>query len=562
MPDDKPLALVEAGSHGIRITAVNACAAAEGVRVGQALADARAALPALLSRAAEPRRDRAALLQLARWCGRYGPNRNIDGTDGLWIDVTGVAHLYGGEAALVRDLCARLSRFGLTVRAGLADTLGAAHALARFGVMRSSYESSSRSHGPPPRHGEAMLRMDGEGLGVGGGSRSDTANVSPSSSPHPRPLPVKGRGEKRGAAGFAAWSIAPPGETQAQLAPLPVAALRLAPAAELLLRRLGLKRIGQLYALPRAALNRRFRSAQAAEAVLTRLDQALGVRREPVRPLAEPPALFVQRPFADPLISAAGLEAETARLCGELCAVLDARGLGARRVCLSLYRADGTVAEVQAGMSFACRAPDHLMALLTEKLAAIDAGFGVDALVLAAVQVERRIAEQAGLAGRLHDGARADPARLVDRLSNRLGTARVVRVVPRASHMPERAQTCVPALGEKNRPCEPAAWPAGGLPRPAFLLARPEPIDVIAEIPEGPPARFTWRRVERRVQRAQGPQRIAPEWWGEIGTQKKSRTRDYYRIEDEEGAGYWVFRAGLYGAEEGAPAWFVHGLYA
>jgi protein ImuB len=491
VPDDKPLALVETGSHGIRITAVNARAAVEGARVGQALADARAALPALLSRPAEPRRDRAALLRLARWCGRYGPNRNIDGADGLWIDVTGVAHLYGGEAELLQDLCARLSGFGLAVRAGLADTLGAAHALARF-------------------------------------ARSP--------------------------------AIAPPGETPALLAPLPVAALRLAPATEKLLRRLGLKGIGQLYALPRAALNRRFRSAQAAEAVLTRLDQALGVRSEPVRPLAEPPALFVQRPFADPLIASAGLEAETARLCDELCAVLDARGLGARQVSLSLYRADGTVAEVQAGMSFACRAPDHLLGLLSEKLAEIDAGFGVDALALAAVQVERRVAEQAGLTGRL-DAAR-DPARLVDRLTNRLGADRVVRAEPRASHIPERTQACVPALGEKNRARQPAVWPAGGLPRPAFLLARPEPIAVIAEIPEGPPARFTWRRVERRVKRAQGPQRIAPEWWGEIGTQKKSRTRDYYRLEDEEGAGYWVFRAGLYGAEEGAPAWFLHGLYA
>lgn len=216
VPDEAPLALVQSGSHGIRITAVNACAAKEGVRIGQALADARASLPSLLSRPAEPERDRAVLEQLARWCGRYGANRNVDGEDGLWIDVTGVAHLFGGEERLVADLIARLSRFGVTVRVGLADTLGAAHALARFA--------------PSP-------------------------------------------------------ALAPAGTSEARLAALPVEALRLAPETVLLLRRLGLKRIGQLFLLPRAALERRFRSAQTADAVLRRLDEALGVRSEPLAPL-------------------------------------------------------------------------------------------------------------------------------------------------------------------------------------------------------------------------------------------------------------------------------------
>jgi len=488
VPDDAALALVQSGSHGIRITAVNARAAAEGVRVGQALADARAALPSLLSRVSEPRRDRLALLKLARWCGRYGPGRHADGEDGLWIDVTGVAHLYGGEARLIEDLCARLARFRLTARAALADTLGAAHALARFA-----------------------------------------------------PSPA---------------TIAPPGETEARLAPLPVEALRLAPETVLLLKRLGLRRIGQLYALPRAALERRFRSADTAAAVLSRLDQALGVAPEPRRPLAEPSALFVERPFADPLVSAEGLEAETARLSEELCAALDARNLGARRVCLSLYRADGSVAETRAGLSFPCRTPEHLTALLKEKLGSLDAGFGIDALVLSALHVERRDAEQAALGPRLGAAAPGDGARLIDRLSNRLGAARVMRLEPHASHIPERAEAARPALHAPPQDTAPRAVAS----RPPFLLARPEPIHVIAEVPEGPPARFTWRRVERRVARAQGPERIAPEWWREIGA-NASRTRDYYRLEDEGGAGYWVFREGLYGRDDEQPAWFLHGLF-
>jgi protein ImuB len=497
VPDEAPLALVQAGSHGIRITAVNERAAREGVRVGQALADARAALPALLSRTAEPRRDRAALLRLARWCGRYGPSRHADGEDGLWIEVTGVAHLFGGEARLITDLNARLARFSLTARAALADTLGAAHALARFAS--------------------------------------------------------------------ASATIAPPGETEAQLAPIPVEALRLAPETVLLLRRLGLKRIGQLYALPRAALQRRFRSADAAQAVLARLDQALGVKPEPRRPLAEPPALFVTRAFADPLISAEGLEAETGLLAQELCASLDARHLGARRIGLSLYRADGSVAEARAGLSFPCRSPEHLLALLKEKLGALDAGFGVDALVLAAVHVERRSAEQTALGPRLGGEGSGDTGRLIDRLSNRLGVDRVLCLEPRASHLPERAEVARPALHVAAAASRGETVPTGKALRPPFLLPAPELIDVIAEVPEGPPARFTWRRVERRVARAEGPERIAPEWWREIGAPieaKASRTRDYYRIEDEAGAGYWVFREGLYGRDDGAPAWFLHGVFA
>ena len=487
-PDDVPLALTETGTHGIRITAVNMRAAREGVRIGQALADARAALPGLATQPANPRRDHTALLRLARWCGRYGPNRNVDGDDGLWIDITGVAHLYGGEAQLIADLVARLSRFKLTVRAGLADTLGAAHALARFA--------------PSP-------------------------------------------------------ALAEEGRSGASLAGLPIEALRLAPETALLLKRLGLRRIGELYRLPRAALQRRFRSAKGVEAVLTRLDQALGVRAEPRRPLIEPPALFVQRSWPDPLISAEQLEAETAVLAQELCAHLSARGLGARRLCLSLYRADGTVAEARAGLSAPSWAPEHMTALIGEKLAALDAGFGVDVMMLAAVQVEKPGAQQAALAPRLKGGACTDATQLVDRLANRLGPARVRRLEPRASHIPERAEAQVAALARSNE----LTWPLpSGARRPPLLLERPEPIRVVAEVPEGPPASFVWRRVERRIVRAQGPQRIAPEWWDEIAA-KKSGTRDYYRIEDEGGAGYWVFREGLYGREEELPRWFLHGLF-
>lgn len=513
VPDEAPLALVESRANAIRIVAVNARAEKEGVRIGAPLADARAALPALLSRPAEPRRDWAALLKLARWAGRYGQARNRDGEDGLWIDISGVAHLFGGEEKLIADFSARLACFRLTARLGLAGTLGAAHALARFG--------------------------------------------SPGGTP---------------------WAIAPEGETCSPLAHLPVEALRLAPESVLLLQRLGLRRIGQLYDLPRAALERRFRSETASKsrakpsaaiagAVLARLDQALGVSAEPLRGLAEPPVLAARRLWAEPLLFSEPLEAEVASLAHDLCKSLADQALGARRIRLSLYRTDGSVAEIAAGLSRASRAPAHLIGLLKEKLSEIDAGFGIDAAVLEALAVDRLGTAQAALGAELSHTACDASAALTDRLLNRLGPARVFSLVPHASHIPERSERRAPPLDPGLDVVYEPPWPyARGPRRPPFLLEVPEIITVMAEVPEGPPARFVWRRVATRVVRAQGPERIAPEWWREIAKHADkgdSRPRDYYTIEDDCGARYWVFREGLYqhAAEEGPPRWFLHGLF-
>lgn len=532
VPDDAPLALVESGARGIRITAVNVTAARHGVAVGSALADARAALPGLLSRLAEPEQDRAALLRLARWCGRYGPACNTDGDDGLWIDVTGVAHLFGGEETLLGDLVRRMARFRLTARVGLAGTLGTAHALARYGS---------------PRRAQA---------------------------PH---------------------AIAPPGAERDALAALPVEALRLDGETALLLKRLGLRRIGQLYALPRATLERRFSSeassrskanagARLAAAVLVRLDQALGTREEPRAALRDPPALSRRCSWSEPLISSEALENETAALASGLCSLLEEAGLAATRIRLTLYRADGTIAEIGAGLSRPSRDPVHMMRLLAEKLASVDAGFGIDVAALDALSVEPLDAGQARLGHDRSQSSEAGIAALVDRLANRLGSGCVTSLAPVESHIPERAERRMAAggasssrvrskgggEGQKQAHAQPA------LLRPPFLLAEPEPITVMAEVPEGPPRRFTWRRMLHRIVKAEGPERIAPEWWRAlegVGTRRadgerqkpssQMRPRDYYAIEDESGARFWVFREGLYqsAAEDGPPRWFLHGIF-
>jgi protein ImuB len=518
-PDEAPFALVEAGARGVRITAVNAQARAVGIVPGIALADARAGLPGLVSALAEPDHDRAALRKLALWCGRYGPARNVDGDDGLWVDATGVAHLFGGEEALVGDLVRRLANFGITARAGLADTLGAAFALARFAT-------------------------------------SAACSVC----------------------------IAPEGRNQAVLALLPVDGLRLAPETILLLRRLGLKRIGQLYGIPRVALARRFRDATTsrrvsgqldtmAGAVLLRLDQALGRTSEPHRLITEPPVLLARLAFAEPLISADGIESALIRLATDLCAELAAAYKGARLLILSLYLVEGSVAVVRIGTSAPARDPHHIAHLFMEKLDQVDAGFGIDLATLAAVEVEPFGAKQMAMQEMGSVDTCAAAAELIDRLSNRLGPQRVIRLVPNESHIPERAEIRISALRGSDL-ARPAAVPLRARPpRPPMLLSSPEPIRVIAEVPEGPPQRFVWRRVTHRVVRAEGPERIAGEWWRALRAPAPEYAedapligslppRDYYRLENEKGAGYWVFRQGLYtSSDSGLPRWFVHGLF-
>ncbi len=486
-PADRPFALVGSDSHGLTLTAVNGPALADGLHPGMRLADARAIHPKLLTAPAAPEQDAARLEALARWSFRYSPVLNVDGADGIWLDVTGAAHLFGSEGKLLADLQARLGRAGFRARLGAAETLGAAHALARFADQ-------------PP-------------------------------------------------------CIAATGTLGETLELLPVEALRLEPRTAHTLRRLGLKTIGQLYGLPRPSLERRFRAKEAAQSVLRRLDEALGTRKEKRAPLLPEPDFAARLSFAEPLITSDGIVAGLDVLAQELCAKLDRAGRGARRVVLCAARTDGSCAAIEAGFSAPSRAPAHLVRLLKNKIEDIDMGFGVDLMTCASLLTEPLRPGQASLTSA---GGTPSPETLIDALANRLGESTVRRLFPNESHIPELAQITRSAFAGLPAWVGVEAKP----PRPPLLLATPEPVTVMAEIPEGPPARFTWRRVNRRVTKAQGPERIAPEWWRALGTDLKPRPRDYYRIEDEDGCRYWVFREGLYQASDGlTPCWFLHGVF-
>lgn len=494
--------LVESGAGGLRVVAANGAARAQGVEIGLSVSDACARAPGLTSEPIDRASDAAAQRALAHWMGRYSPLISLmEGTEtGLWLETTGCDHLFGGEAAMAREISARLEGFGLRHALAFAPTPGAAAALALSGPEA------------PPILTEKTLR---------GG-----------------------------------------------LAPLPVASLRLSPETCQLLRRFGLTRIGQLYGIDRKALARRFASREAAEAVLLRLDQALGLRHEALATLRPAPQYSARLECPEPLLHLDGVRAGLEALMERLAADLSAHGCGARGFRLKAYRSDGTLAEAAVRAARPVRRPAHALRLFEETLDTIDPGFGIDLLVLEAERVDAMEAGAPALSSAFTGGAvdEAELAALVDRITARLGPGTAGVVAPRESHIPERAEARSAYAGALP------PWPVGDTlpPRPLRLFGRPEPIHVLAEVPDGPPLNFVWRKVARRVARADGPERIAPEWWQDAGPTADlpgpdgpKRARDYYRIEDETGRRYWVFRHGLYDdGRGGPPAWHVHGIFA
>lgn len=356
--------------------------------------------------------------------------------------------------------------------------------------------------------------------------------------------------------GAGSSTLVAPGGNPDALAPLPVAALGLEPAAARELARLGLRRIADLVALPAASLASRF-----GRAVPGRLAAALAGGGPPLSPRQPVPVLVRRLAFAEPIARPEDVAAATRLLLDPLCQDLAAQGLGARRLELCLYLSDGQALRFAVGLAAASRDAGHAMRLLAGRLAGLDAGFGADLLTLAVTASEPLDAAQLALAGqatRHADGPAL--AELIDRLAARLGEDKLGRFAARQSHLPERAVAVVPPLDTGA----PADWPATA-PRPVCLLPQPEQIEAVAEIPDGPPALFRWRGRLQRVARADGPERLAPEWWRAGGRPEADAlaagTRDYYRVEATGGERYWLFRQGLYGTGA-APGWFLHGLFA
>ena len=484
------------------------------------LADARALCPRLKIAPSDPAGDRAFLENLALWAQRWGPWSALDPPDGLLVDVSAVAHLFDGEARMLADAQAAFARRGLTARLAIAPTAGAAWALTHFGPERAIL---------PPRDGEvAVRRADG-----GDSQPSDVLAANPLHHPAGGPPPR-------------------PGEDM--LADLPVGALRLDDAVLTVLRRLGLKRLGQLHGIGRDALHRRFRSRSPEANPLLRLDQLLGRVAEPLLPVIGVPDPLVQRRLMEPIRHREWLDRVLADLAADMARALEGKALGARRLELGLWRVDGEVIVRRLEFAAATRDPAHIARLFAGKLDDVEAGFGIELLRLRAPWTEPLPLAQGDFEAGQAQGTSL--AECIDRLTVRLGEKVVRRPVAYASHIPERAQRWQAPLAP-----EPASQ--GQLAfhrRPLKLLDRPEPVAVLYATPDGFPQRFRWRGRLHEVARVEGPERIAPEWWREKST---ARLRDYYRIEDGEGRRYWIYRSGLAGdGRGGAPDWFLQGLCA
>ncbi|TBN37716.1 DNA polymerase Y family protein [Paracoccus subflavus] len=478
---EAPLVLAVRVGNLRLVTAACSLAQDLGLSVGMPVSKAQAMVPDLQVLPHDPQADATSLERLALWVlQRVSPIVAVDPLDGLVIDSTGADHLHGGEAALLETLLGRLVMSGVTARAAIADSWGAAHALAR--------------HRADPMH------------------------------------------------------VAEPGMAETLLAPLPLSALRLPPATLAGLHTLGFACIGDLLGQPRAPLTRRF-----GPELCRRLDQALGHAAEPIEPLRPPELVEVRRSFAEPIAAAETIVRYIGKLVAQLCAVLEERGLGARRLDLLCWRIDAHVQTVRVGLARPQRDPQRLTRLLCEKIETISPGYGIEILSLTAVTVEPLEARQ--MASRLLEEPVPDLSALVDVLANRVGVRGVYRLAPVPSDVPERSVTRIAALSEPVG----AGWP-GHWPRPARLLPRPEPIETLALLPDHPPVWISWRGIRRKVARADGPERVFGEWWKRDA--ERIAVRDYFRIEDEAGERFWVFRAGDgENADTGSHRWFLHGVF-
>ena len=487
-PDERPLVVLAKVKSALRIAHADTRARALGLGPGLTLADARARVPDLDLAEEDEGADAALLDHIADWCDRYSPLVGLDGADGIMLDITGCAHLFGGEAGLRMDMTARLTRFGFTARSAVAGTPDAARAWARY---------------------------------------------------------TKG------------GVIAPGTEAQA-VRPLPIAALDLDPARTTALARAGLKIVADLADRPRAPLAARF-----GQDLLDRLSRILGETDHPVSPRRPVPELAAERRFPEPIGRSEDVMATLEHLAGELAPCLEARGAGGRRFEASFFRADGAVRRIGVLAGRPLRNAKTLAKLFSEKIDTladpVDPGFGFDMIRLAALATETVLPAQSGLDGRANDDE--EVAELIDRLGARFGPARVMRFVPQDSHAPERAARRVPAISAVSGSGDWAERREGEPPmRPLSLFEPPEPVEeTLSEVPDGPPVRFRWRRVMHEVARAEGPERVASEWWRR---DEAELTRDYFRVEDREGRRYWLYREGLYGQETDRPRWFMHGLFA
>jgi len=488
-----PFALVVSGAGGLKITSVNRAAEEAGVGIGSSLTDAKALCPALETDQAASAADDEALEKLTLWCLQYSPMVTPHFPDGFALDISGCAHLFGGEQPMLEQISAKMQGFHLTARLAIADTIGGAWAGARFGK--------------------------------------------------------------------ATLTVVEEGQVCEFLSRLPLMALRLDVNIVQRLQKLGLRHIGALLKAPEAPLTSRF-----GRELLNRLHQATGRVPEIFGPLVPPPDYHLGYPFIEPVVQLEAVEATLGILAERMMEHLKQARKGARQLEVRLFRIDGHVERLIVGTSRLCDEAGHITLLFQESLSRLrddlDMGFGFELMTMSAFDVENTEDVQQGWIGSEKEmGSPQDLNRLLDRFGNRFGFDRVTRFVPEESYIPERAFRKIMAGASKVKGAPWQGKCSKERSRPFLLFTPPEPVTVLAEVPDGPPLRFKWRRQLHQVTRSDGPERLSPEWWRGASDDGLGQTRDYYRIEDNAGYRFWLFRDGLYDREQDQPRWYLHGIF-
>lgn len=462
--------------HGrMVITAANQIAESKGVSKGMVLADARAISPSLEVQDDKPDLNERLLKRIAEWCIRFTPVAAVDPPDGILLDASGCAHLWGGESAYIRDIITKLSNRGYDVRATIADTPGVAWAVARYGKDQP---------------------------------------------------------------------VIPVGNSINALLPLPPEALRLEAEATWRLHRLGLHRISQFIKMPRPSLRKRF-----GQHFLAQIDKALGQQLEILKPVCQPEPYQERLPCLEPIVTAAGIEIALQGLLKTLNNRLQRDQKGLRTAVFKGFRVDGKIEQIRIETNRASHHTTHLFKLFESKLTTIEPGLGIELFVLEAPKVEDYHAKQEKMwedAGGLEDIRLSE---LLDRLESRVGKKSINRYLPDEHYWPERSFRKVESLSEKTT----INWRTDK-PRPLHVLKIPERIEVTSLMPDYPPMLFVHKGKIHNIKKADGPERIEQEWWIQ-----KGQHRDYYRVEDQDGNRYWLFRLGYYDDEN--YQWFLHGFF-
>ena len=492
-PFEAPLVVSGKIGNALHVSALEARAVKLGLYKGQPLANARAMVQPLKIVPADERADAALLDRIADWCDRFTPLVSLDAPDGLFLDITGAAHLFGGERVMLATVTGLITNQGFAVRGAIAGTSLAARALARYA----------------PR------------------------------------------------------TIVPPAGEAERISPLPIAALDCDDRILRALRHAGLKNVGMVAERLYSELSERL-----GKSFVTRLKVMLGAQEQPLAPRRPLPDLMAEQRFAEPVVTEEAIAASLLSLAGSLSEILEREGRGVRMLQAAFFRADGKVERIVIKTGEPLRDPKVMLRLLRQKLDALadplDPGFGFDLIRLEALLAEETRPDTISFDS--DENARQQIAFLIDRLSARFGEHRVQRFVPQDTHIPEAAGVAVPA---QDRDFTAQNWTlkrqASDPPRrPLRLLEKPEEVfSVMASVPDGPPNRFRWRQCLHEVTRAEGPERIAMEWWRRSNPKNSlGLTRDYFRVETQEGQRFWLYRDGLYHQTGMAPRWYLQGIFS